>query len=228
MRPPQTSTGADDGFATVTAIILCAAISILCVGILTDVMTQKRQAERQLFQLQQSEAINTAVMGFSTELIRAQGDTTLSETTTIRWPGGQTNVKLRAEYEGRKWPASKIGEVDERVLATYTRLSKDELASMLSAQKTPDHMPENDCLRSIISIYGNANPNKELPKGVGVISVAAGHDGQVWLIRSEAGRVVEERYVRFTGDSAHLFAIISQETFPAFQLPNCQEMTVVP
>jgi hypothetical protein len=50
----------------------------------------------------------------------------------------------------------------------------------------------------------------------------------VWRIRAEAAGTFEERYVRFTGDSSHLFAIISQETQAKIRMPDCQSMRNIP
>lgn len=228
MRPQPIKQGNDGGYATVTAIILCAAISVLCAGILGLTMTEKRQADRQFFQTQQAEAINTAVLDFSTSLVRAQGDATISKDETVSWPGGRLTVKLRAEYEGRKWPIAKAAEIDEAVLAKYTSLPKQELEDAFSDADANRPVPPNDCLRSLFSSYGNTDPKKAFPQGVGLIASAGGHDGQVWRIRATTAGAVEERYVRFTGDSSHLFAVISQETFVRGQMPDCQVLRVVP
>jgi len=219
--------GKEDGYATVTAIILCAAISIMCAGILGITLTQKRQADRQLLQIQQSEAINTAVLEFSTALIRAQGDATLLEKKVVSWPGGRLTVNLRAEYEGRKWPLARIDELDETVLSKYTTVSKQALMDKALSQ-TDDAIPREDCLRSLLSHYGNTDPKKAFPQGVGLIASAGGHDGQVWRIRASTANLVEERYVRFTGDSAHLYARINQEDVAKAKMPDCRAMKVLP
>lgn len=191
-------------------------------------MTEKRQADRLLFQAQQAEAINTAVLDFSTALVRAQGDATISRDETVSWPGGRLTVKLRAEYEGRKWPIAKAAEIDEAILAKYTSLPKQELEGALTDADANRPVPPNDCLRSLFSAYGNTDPAKAFPQGIGLIASAGGHDGQVWRIRATTAGAVQERYVRFTGDSSHLFAVVSQETFARGQMPDCQGMIAIP
>lgn len=228
MRPQPIKQGNDGGYATVTAIILCAAISVLCAGILGLTMTEKRQADRLLFRAQQAEAINTAVLDFSAALVRAQGDATVSREETIPWREGRLTVKLRAEYEGRKWPIAKAAEIDEAVLAKYTSLPKQELEDAFSDADANRPVPPNDCLRSLFSSYGNTDPKKAFPQGVGLIASAGGHDGQVWRIRATTAGAMEERYVRFTGDSSHLFAVISQETFATARMPDCMAMKITP
>jgi hypothetical protein len=193
--------------------------------VLSLTLAQKRLAERQLFQMQQSEAINTAVRQFGTEIIRAQGDATITKEQVISWSGGHVTVALRAEYEGRKWPVSKIDEVDEAVLGKYTSLTKGEIAQLAGTNQA---MAKNDCVRTLFSTYGNTDPEKEFPQGIGLIASAGGHDGQVWRIRSVTAGTVDERYVRFTGDSAHLFGIISEETFAKSQMLDCSAMRVAP
>jgi len=218
----------DGGYATAAAIILCAAISVLCAGILGVTLTQKRQADRQLFQTQQAEAINTAILEFSTELIRAQGDATVSKEEAISWPGGRLTLKLRAEYEGRKWPVSGLGDVDEAILAKYTTLTRGELTEAMALAKDQTSVSPNDCVRTLFSRYGNTDPQKAFPQGVGLIASAGGHDGQVWRIRATTAKIVAERYVRFTGDSSHLFAVISQEVFNKTRVPDCRDMIAMP
>ncbi len=218
----------ESGYATVTAIILCAAISVLCAGLLGLILTTERQAQREMFRAQQSEAINTAVLQFSTELIRAHGDATLTKDEAVTWPGGRLAVKVRAEYEGRKWPIAKAGEIDDTILAKYISVPKQNLLDVLSTANTSDLPPQNDCVRTLFSPFGNASPDKALPQGIGLIASAGGHDGQVWRVRATTATAVEERYVRFTGDGSHLFAIIKQETFVRGQTPDCQGMKAVP
>jgi len=191
-------------------------------------MTQKRQADRLLFQTQQAEAINTAALDFSTALVRAHGDATVSKEEIVYWTGGRLTVKLRAEYEGRKWPIAKAAEINEAILTKYTSLPKQELEDAFSDADANRPVSPNDCLRSLFSSYGNTDPAKAFPQGVGLIASAGGHDGQVWRIRATTAGAVEERYVRFTGDSSHLFATISQETFVRGQMPDCQVLRVVP
>jgi type II secretory pathway pseudopilin PulG len=222
---PTSKCAAESGFATVTAIILCAVVSIVCAGVLGLTLTKKRLAERQLFQMQRSEAANTAILQFGTEIIRAQGDATITKEQVISWSGGHVTVALRAEYEGRKWPVSKVGEVGEAVLGKYTSLTKGEIAQLAG---TGQAMAKNDCVRTLFSTYGNTDPKKEFPTGIGLIASAGGHDGQVWRIRAVTAGTVDERYVRFTGDSAHLFGIVSEEDFAKSQMLDCPAMRVAP
>lgn len=219
--------GGEDGYATITAIILCAAISFMCAGILGVTLTLKRQSERQLLQIQQTEAVNTAVLEFSTELIRTQGDATFSEEKAVSWSGGRLTVNLRAEYEGRKWPLARLNDLDETVLSKYTTVSKQTFMEE-ALSKTKDAIPREDCLRSLLSPYGNTDPKKAFPQGAGLIASAGGHDGQVWRIRASAANMVKESYVRFIGDSAHLYAVIRQENFAVANMPDCRAMKVLP
>ena len=218
LHPPRN----DAGYASLTAIVLCAALSLMCAGALGLVMAEKKQAQRQAFRAQQLEAINTAVLHFSAAIVRAQGDATLTRTDDVEVPGGHMTVALRAEYDGRKWPLAKAGEVDEKVLKAYTAMARNDFTGL-------SHGPgKNDCLRSLFSNYGGADPNHELPHGTGLIAMSGGHDGQVWRIRAVTGGRLEERQVRFLGDPDHLFAVVSQEDYALGEMPSCTQLTGQP
>jgi len=221
----RTSRADDFGYASLTAIVLCAALSLVCAGTLGLVMAQKRQAQHDLFRAQQSEAINTAMLRFATEAVRAQGDDTMTSEETVDIPGGHMTVSLRAEYEGRKWPLAKIGELDEAVLHHYTPIASIDLQSIPASG---DNSPRNDCLRSLFSPYGMMDITHDLPKGTSLIAMSGGHDGQVWRLRAVAGNRVEERLVRFLGDPNHLFAVVSQEDYALGEMPTCTTMKMTP
>ena len=212
----------DGGYASMTAIVLCAALSLMCAGALGLVMAEKKQAQRQVFRAQQLEAINTAVLHLSADIVRAQGDATLTKVETVDVPDGHMTVSLRAEYEGRKWPLVKVSEVDEKLLKSYAAMSRKDLAVLANGPA------KNDCLRSLFSSYGFADPQHDLPHGVGLIAMSGGHDGQVWRIRAVTGGRLEERLVRFLGDPNHLFAVVSQEDYALGEMPSCTQLTGQP
>ena len=215
----------DDGYASLTAIVLCAALSLMCAGALGLVMAEKKQAQREMFRAQQLEAINTAMLHFSATVIRAQGDATLTGEETVDVPGGHMVVILRAEYEGRKWPLARLAEVDETVLKQTTTITRDDMVAMSGKADTA---ARNDCLRSLFSIYGNADTQHELPHAVGMIAMSGGHDGQIWRLRAVTGGRLEERQVRFLGDPNHLFAVVSQEDYALGEMPSCTQLTAQP
>lgn len=214
LRPARS----DGGYASMTAIVLCAALSLMCAAALGLVMAEKKQAQRQMFRAQQLEAINTAVLHFSGDIVRAQGDATLTKIENVDVPSGHMTVALRAEYEGRKWSLTKVGVVDEKLLKSYTALSRNDFTVLAHGSG------KNDCLRSLFSNYGNADPHNDLPHGVGLIAMAGGHDGQVWRIRAITGGRLEERLVRFLGDPNRLFAVVSQEDFALGEMPSCTQL----
>ena len=210
------------------AVILCAAISLTCAGLLGLVMTQKKQAQRGLVKEQRQEAINTAVMMASTEIIRQQGAGTFLKDVVVSTPEGDTTVQIRAEYDGRKWPLDRLEDVDPVVLGQYTSLGLDDLASRATRHIDGGAEPADDCVRSLFSSKGYADPKKELSEGVGAISGSAGHDGQVWRIRAVINSRVQERYVRFLGDANHLFAVISQNDYALARIPSCRAVSTTP
>lgn len=226
LHPPANR--GEGGYATVMAVILCAAISLTCAGLLGLVMTQKKQAQKELVKEQQLEAINTAVLLASIEIIRQQGDRTFLKNLVVSTPHGNMTVQIRAEYDSRKWPLDRLLDVDPAVLGQYTSLGLDDLANRATRHIDGSDEPADDCVRSLFSSKGYADPKKELSEGVGAISGSAGHDGQVWRIRAVINSRVQERYVRFLGDASHLFAVISQNDYALALIPSCRAVKARP
>ncbi|MDV6331304.1 hypothetical protein [Asticcacaulis sp. 201] len=202
-----------------TAVILCAAISLVCAAGFTLASAQKRLAQREFAKVQVDEAINIAIMRTGLAVAREQGDHTVSTTEIVKVPGGSVQVSVRAEFEGRKWNATKSTDVNDVVLGRVTEMSKDQISELLNLAATPKR--GTDCVRSLFSSYGNADPEKALPTGTSAIYVSGGHDGQVWRLRAKAIGRVQEWYIRYTGDSAHMFAVITQQDYPAIRFPDC-------
>lgn len=209
------------------AVILCAAISLTCAGLLGLVMTQKKQAQRELVKEQQREAMNTAVMMASTEIIRQQGDGTFLKDILVPTAYGNITVHIRAEFDGRKWPLDRLQDVDPAVLGQYTSLNLDDLA-IRATHHNSGVLPADDCVRSLFSSEGYSDPKKKLSAGVGAISASAGHDAQVWRIRAVDGTRLQERYVRFLGDASRPFAVISVEDYAVNTMPSCQFLQTNP
>ncbi len=227
MRPSP-----EGGYASVSAIILCAALSLLCAGVLGLVMAQKKMAQRDFLRAQQTEAVNTALMELGVLIAAQQGDATISKATSVQVPEGTMTVTVRAEYEGRKWPQKRLVDVEDAVLSAYVPedLSKRWRSSESEGKtaSTSDDALLDDCARSLFSPYGQADVKKPLPKGVGLIAMSAGHDGQVWRLRAVLGNRLEERRVRFLGDPKHIFAVVSQSDYALGEMPTCTQLKEMP
>ncbi|EGF92861.1 hypothetical protein ABI_12990 [Asticcacaulis biprosthecium C19] len=205
------------------AIALCAAASLMCAAMLGLASSQKQKGQRDLVQLQQREAINTAVLRFAGQIARAQGEATLAGQEEVAVPGGHVTVQLRAEFEGRKWPMTAIGDVEDMHLTAHTVLTRAQLSGLATGV-----WPKNDCVRTLFSTYGHNDPKQDFPTGVSVITLSGGHDGQVWRIRAVSGGRVQERLVRFLGDPDRLFAVVSQEDYALGEMPTCAQLTSQP
>lgn len=136
-------------------------------------------------------------------------------------------VNLRAEQEGRKWPMKAVGKVDEAVLKAYTSRDRDAFVAIAQSAGA-GAAAKDDCLRTLFSDFGLADPSREIPKGRGAIAAAGGHDGQMWRIRAVTGGRVEERQMRFLGDADHLFAVVSQEDYALGEMPTCTQIKAKP
>ncbi len=216
----MTATGctnkADDGYATLTALVLCTAVSVLCAGALALGFADKTREDRGLSRLQQQEAMRSAIMAFSVDIAQTT-KYSLNETQTVR--SGDTNyaVVLSSQLETVKWPIDKIDAVGEEFLAKHTRLSKDALADRLRVR------PDDDCVHSLFSDLGRSPPDRDLPTQQGALYVSTAKDGEVWRVRAVSGnRVIEER-VRFTGGQ-RLFDVISNQTSTVGETPSCTDL----
>ena len=207
---------ADDGYATLTALVLCTAVSVLCVGALTLGFSDKTREDRSLYRLQQHEAIRSAIMAFAPEIAQTT-KYGLTGSETIR--SGDTNyaVTLTSQLEMVKWPTDKMGEVGDAFLAKHTRLSRGELEDRLRAR------PTDDCVRTLFSDQGQIAPNADLPTGQGALYVSTAKDGEVWRIRAVSGNRVEEELVRFTGGE-HLYDVITDTTSTLGEDPSCADL----
>ena len=206
----------DDGYATLTALVLCTAVSVLCVGALSLGFADKTREDKSLYQLQQREAIRSAIMAFAPDIAQTT-KYSLSGNEIIR--SGDTNyaVTLSSQLETVKWPLDKMGEVSEAVLVKRIRLSRDELADRLRIR------PNDDCVRTLFSDLGNMAPDKDLPTTRGALYVSTAKDGEIWRIRAVSGNRVMEQRIRFTGGE-HLFDVISNETSTLGETPSCADL----
>lgn len=205
------------GYASLTAIILCAALSILCTGMITLATSQARAAKRALFRTQQQEAINTALLRTGAYIAVTAGAATITRDETISTPQGAMTVHVRAEQEARKWPLAQIAKISPDILTAYTSLSVDTL-----------RQTENqDCLRTLFSEDGQTLPDHPFPKPVGLIA-SGGHDGEVWRLRAVSGNRVVEESVRFLGDPMHIYAVVSQDEEALGESPTCRYLKTQP
>lgn len=205
------------GYASLTAIILCAALSLLCTGLITLAMSQARSAKRDFFREQQLEAMNTALLMTGAQIETTAGAATIKMSHTIGTPQGNMTVTVRAEQEARKWPLAKFDVVSADLLKHYTSLDDRSLQA-----------PQNaDCLRTLFSVYGQTAADHDWPQTMGLIA-SGGHDGEVWRLRAVNGNHMVEETVRFLGDPQHLFAVISREDHALGEMPTCQFLNKQP
>ena len=206
----------DEGYATLTALVLCTAVSVLCVGALSLGFADKTREDRGLARLQQQEAMRAAIMAFMADVAQST-KYSLNGTQTIR--SGDTNysVTLSSQLESVKWPLDKLDEVGEAQLAKRTRLSGQDLAARQRIR------PNDDCVRTLFSDLGQIAPDKDLPTQQGALYVSTAKDGEVWRIRAVSGNRVLEQRVRFTGGE-HLFDVISNETSTLGETPSCADL----
>ncbi len=209
---------AEAGYASLAAMVLCAALSILCAGLLTLDYAQKKQAERQFYRLRQAEAINAAVLRFAGDIVYAPDRDEITADTTIDNPDGPAwRVHLVAQSEATKWPFGRIDEVSDVTLAHVTRLSRDDVLARAKAG-------HDDCVLSLFSDFGFADPARDRPRGKGALFISTAKDGEIWRIRAVSGNRVEERRVRFLGETTHVFALLSKEEFSLGEMPDCTDL----
>lgn len=205
----------EEGYATLTAVVLCAALSIVCAGALTLSQSLREREVRGLKQLQQEEAINSAVLRFVTDILSSDDPYVVTATKQVDANGQNFSITLTAQSEYAKWPLEKIDAVSETSLAKVTSLSKETL----------EHRSvDDDCVLSLFSPVGQVDPEKDKPVGKGALYVSSAKDGQVWRIRAALKNRVEERRVRFLGDPNHLFALLSLKRGTLGEMPECKSL----
>ncbi|HWU50265.1 MAG TPA: hypothetical protein VN042_10335 [Asticcacaulis sp.] len=205
------------GYASLTAIILCAALSILCTGMITLATSQARSAKRALYRAQQQEAMNTALLRTGAHIAMISGAATVTRDEAIATPQGTMTVHVRAEQEARKWPLGQIEKVDPKILADYTALSPEALGQTQN----------QDCRKTLFSEVGQTPPDHAFPKPVGLIA-SGSHDGEVWRLRAVSGNRVIEEDVRFLGDPSHIYAVVSQDEKALGESPTCRYLKTQP
>ncbi len=210
----------DDGYATLTAIVLCGAAAMLCAGVLSLAAAEKRGEMRKLERVQQDEAIDTAVLHFAVKVAAAQEPYQVSGHETVDLLAGKSlAVDLTAQSESAKWPIDRIKDVAPEILARATSVSAVQLET--AAAGPGPYLPRNDCVRSLFSDLGQADPTHDRPAAASALYVSSAKDGQVWRIRAVSGGRVEERRVRFLGDPKRPFATISVENLTLGEMPAC-------
>jgi hypothetical protein len=206
------------GYATLTAVVLCAAVSILCAGALSLADSRKRVEAGRLERLQRDEAINSAVMQFAADIIRGDDPFEAHAQKDIAVGGQRFAVSLSGQAEYAKWPLDKAGEVSEKRLAASIRQSRQDILARITSGK------RDDCVASLFSNIGQIDPGRDRPTKAGIVYNSGSKDGQVWRIRAVTGARVEERRVRFLGDPDHLFALVSVHRTSLGDMPECADL----
>lgn len=202
-----------------SALILCAALSVVCVGVLSLSQQGRRHSDRQIRALQTEENHNEALLRLGVKVLSAAGGETIREEINVR---GQS-YRLIAESETAKWPLDKASEVSAVTLAHRTRAITAADVARIIADGPKDarlNNPFDDCVRQLFSPYGYADPSENRTPMAGLIASRA-RDGEVWRLRAITGPRVTEQMVRFTGDAHQPYALISIETYSLTERPEC-------
>lgn len=201
-----------------TALILCAALSIICAAILALAQQDRKRAERELVRVEMDVALDEALTRAAAEVTASEGEYALSRDYTL---GGRA-VQVVAENEAFKWPLDKVAEVSEVTLAHRTKtIGVGELKAAREARvDTRFRWPVNDCFRQLASPFGLGPTDKDRPSRVSGFANAA-KDGQVWRLRAVLGQQVREQLIRFTGDPRRPFAVILNDAYTLREMPSC-------
>ncbi|WP_140986895.1 hypothetical protein [Asticcacaulis tiandongensis] len=211
----------DCGYAALSALILCAILSVLCVAVLTLSQQEKRRSDRQLQAYRTEEVLNEALLSITSDILLMAQEARLERDLTIQ---GQS-VKVIAEPEAYKWPIDQAQEVSEVALVHKTQsLKKDDLLALIGSPPADTtntlHWPRNDCVRRLFSPYGYASPTEE-PRTDTSSTTVRSKDGQIWRLRAITGQIIREQLVRFTGDPVKAYGVIVSEDYSLATLPEC-------
>jgi len=201
-----------------TALILCAALSVICAAVLALAQQDRRQAVRELTKVETTVAIDDAVTRMAADVLNSQGEYSLVREIEA---GGRL-ITVTAENEAYKWPMEKLSEVSPVTLAHRTkRVTLDELKVLTGERVEPRlKWPVNDCFRQLVSPFGFAATDQDRPRSLSPFASSA-KDGQVWRVRAVLAGQVREQLVRFTGDPVTLYAVIINNSYTLAEMPAC-------
>ncbi|BEV12108.1 hypothetical protein ATDW_26040 [Asticcacaulis sp. DW145] len=201
-----------------TALIICAGLSVICVAILALAQQDRKRAERELVQVEMDIAMDEALLRTAADIMASEGEPILSRDYTL----GQRDVHVAAENEAFKWPLDKVAEISEVTLAHRTKaISVGELKAAKEGRvETRFRWPVNDCFRQLASPFGFAPTDKDRPSNSTMFMTSA-KDGQVWRMRVVLGPRVREQLIRLTGDPTRPFAVILDDVYSVGEMPSC-------
>jgi hypothetical protein len=214
-------TDSDAGYASLTAVILCTAVSILCAGAISLSATNRNAEAKEFERVRREEAINSAVMQFAADIVASDQSYEVRGEKTIVTTNDSRKVRLVGQLEFAKWPVDQASRVNRAALAKVTWLSGGDLELRI---KTGNR---DDCVATLFSNLGQADPDKDRMSEKSVLNPSTSKDGQVWRIRAVSGKRVEERRVRFLGDPDHLFALVSVNRMSLGEMPECTDLIAV-
>lgn len=219
---PRSDPDGCEGYASLTAMVLCSAVAILCASTLALVTAERRTEARRLARLQLDEVVNTAVLRFVPDVLASTNPFEIKDEKTVNIRSGQAfKVELTAQSEFSKWPIARLAEVDSGALTHAIHLPAERIATLV-AESGP--ALRNDCVRSLFSDLGQADPAHDRPGLNSALYASSAKDGQVWRIRAVSNGRVEERRVRFLGTPDRPFATVSVEHLSLGEMPTCTDL----
>lgn len=205
------------GFATAAAMTWCMALSLVAAVALSAATDDLRTARRGLAQTRVEAQLEIAQLLAAVAVMNDPGPGRLAWVLPV--DGLNVSVLAEPEAEKRGWAAA---SGDAEALAQLDPAAPDKASQALAAlAATPeaaagqvaalDPSPRwRACAASVLSPHGQGDGSLT-PARAPNASRIVGRLGQVWRIRtSRADGWTETRYLRFTGEAGHPWAILER------------------
>jgi hypothetical protein len=210
----------DRGFMSVSALLACAALGLICAGLLSLATAQRRQSQNEMQRFQREEAMRAAIMHLGIEVLSASATRVTIADYTAKVQDVDMKIDLRAESEVAKWPLSQSEALISDVAASKTRLTLPKIKDLLLFDP---ELSNHDCLRSLFSEKGQASVTKPEVKSNSDL-VAVSREGEIWRLKAAAGGQIIEQKVRYLGDPKRTYAVISDEVMSINNMPQCKDL----
>ena len=216
------SKSTESGYASLSVLILVMALSIMIAAGLGLSQQILHQAQSSYKTAQSDEALNEALMRFGVEALQSPEREFINSNYTIN----NQSISITGENEALKWPVKDSIKLTPILLSDRTaRVSFEDIRNLIRnvslTSSAPRDMPMNDCFRRLFSTYGQAEFKPRLPSAGGLSAGLASKDGQIWRLRAILGNRVRESWVRFTGGTDRLYALISEQDQTLSREPSC-------
>jgi hypothetical protein len=209
----------DAGFATASALVVCASLAIIAGGVASLSVAELRRSRSELERVRIAYALDAAQVLAAADLMKSSGPGRLEW--SVKTGGGSVDVLAEPESAKASLPAA--AALDE---AVFTHLGVTDAALLKQrlqhAADEPSQLPAiadldaaalwRSCAPSAVSAFGRRDKLELAPAGAPQPGGFSWRPGEIWRVRATAqDGWTEDRIVRFTGDVNRPTATIAEQ-----------------